>query len=178
MFAVKMGPMKIVSSESIEKAIEIIDQWNDDEFAAFASEFTSAQPSLCAYIFIHEEDFSDDDFDMLANLALMIYKAFQIECGTARMLTEQEIEDAALRQMDYLESIEDANEEEIADLVDKAFDSTKQPVLLEFAAHELHDAESAGEIEHESGGALLYPILQMVVDMLDIAFNGANLRVV
>ena len=170
--------MKIVSEENIEKAIDLIEAMSDDEFAAFASEFTTSQPSLAGYIFIHEEEFSDDDFDLLANLALTIFKAYQLQCGTGRLLSEVEIEDAAMRQMDYLESIEDATEEDIPGLVEKAFDDTQQPVLLEFAARELHDAESAGGIEHPSGGALMYPILQMVVDMLDIAFNGTALRVV
>ncbi len=170
--------MKIVSEESVEQAIDIIEKMTEEEFAAFAQAFTSSQPALAGYIFIHEDEFTDDDFDLMANLALTIYKAYELECGTAMTLSEQEVESAALQQMDYLDAIETASEEEIADLVEKAFDGSKQPVLLDFAAHELHSMESEGAIDHESGGAMIYPILQLVVDLLDIAFNGTRFQIV
>ncbi len=178
MFALQLTTMKIVSEESVEQAIDEIEKMTDEDFSEFAAAFAAAQPSMAGYLFIHEDEFTDDDFDIMANLALTIYRAYQIECGTARILSEQEIEEAAMRQMEYLDAIETANEEEISELVEKAFDGTRQPVLLDFAAHELHLMESEGAIEHESGGALIYPILQLTVDLLDIAFNGTNIQVV
>ena len=170
--------MKIVSEESVEQAIDLIEGMTDDEFAAFAQTFISSQPALAGYIFIHEDEFTEDDFDLLASLALTIYRAYELECGTAMTLTEQEVESAAMQQMDYLDAIETATDEEIAELVEKAFDGSKQPVLLDFAAHELHLMESKGAIDHESGGAMLYPILQLVVDLLHTAFNGSRIQIV
>jgi hypothetical protein len=169
--------MKIVSEESIESAIDLIEAMSEDDFAAFAKSFTETQPALASYIFVHEEEFSDEDFDLIANLALTIYKSYEIECGKPMTLTSEEVEAAAMQQMDYLDAIETASEEEMEALVEKAFDGTQQPVLLDFAAHELHVMESEGAIEHESGGALIYPILQLVVDLLHKAFNGSRLQI-
>lgn len=170
--------MKIVSHESIESAIDLIEQMSEEQFAALAQEFTTAQPALTGYLFMHEEEFSDDDFDLLANLALTVYMAYTLECGKPMTLSEEEVEAAAIAQMDALDAIENANDEDIPGLVEKAFDSTQQPILLDFVAHELHEMESEGEIDHESGGALLYPVLQLIVDLLHKAFNGSRIQIV
>jgi hypothetical protein len=170
--------MKIVTEEYIEQAIELVEKMADEEFTAFADEFAKQQPALAAYIFMQQEFFSDDDFDLIANMALTIYKAYEITCGKAMTLTEKEVADAANKQLDYLQAIENATEEEMPEFVEKAFDSSEQPLLLDFAAHELHLMESQGAIDHESGGALIYPVLLLVIDLLHIAFNGSRLKII
>jgi hypothetical protein len=171
--------MNIVSEDTIEQAFDLVENMTDAEFEAFAEEFTGAESSLAGYIFAHEDEFTDNDFDLLAYLAIVVYKAYSLECKRPPMLiSSDEVEAAALEQMNYLEAIENASDSEMEALVASAFDSSEQPNLLDFVAHELHVLESEGEIEHESGGALIYPILQLVVDLLHTAFNGTRLEII
>jgi cell division protein FtsB len=170
--------MKIISEASIEQAIDLIEQMNDQDFEVFAQAFTDHQPNLAAYLFVHEDEFSDDDFDLLANLALTVYLAYELQNGKSPLLSIEEVESAAMKQLDFLDAIETASEAEIESLVEQAFDGSQQPLLLDFVARELHLMESENMIEHESGGAMIYPILQLVVDLLHGAYNRSPFAII
>jgi hypothetical protein len=168
----------MITAENIELAIDTIEGLSDEQYQTYAETFANAQPNLVSYLFVQQDEFSENDFDLLTSLTLTIYKAFEMQCGTPRVLTVDEIEQKAIEQMDDLDALEEADESQMEAYMAKIIENQAQPILMDFAAHELHVMESEGAIEHESGGALLYPVLQLMVTMLDAAFHGSAMKIV
>jgi hypothetical protein len=170
--------MKIVSQKTIDKTLASMDKMGEEEVAALVQSFADEQPAIMTFILAQEEEFTDDDFDSLIDLTLMIFLCFKNECGRVRSVGIEEVETFADKQMEHLERMEMMTESELEAEMAATIDRAKQPFLLEYITEELAVREEEGSIDDPSGGAYFFPHLQLVIDLLDAAANGSFLKIV
>lgn len=170
--------MKIVSHKTIDNTISQMDEMKEEDVSKLVQSFADEQPGVMALIMAQEEDFSDEDFNSLIDLTLLIFLSFKNECGKMRTLAIEEVEAMDDKQMEHLDYLETLNEVDLEIEMASVIQNSKQPFMLEYITEELSIREEEGEFEDESGAAYFFPTLQLVIDLLDSAANGGLLKVV
>jgi hypothetical protein len=170
--------MKIVSQKTIDSTISYMDEMKEEDVSKLVQSFADEQPGVMALIMAQEEDFSENDFDALIDLTLLIFLCFKNECGKMRTLTIEEVEAMDDKQMAHLEYLETLNEVDLEIEMSNVIVNSKQPFILEYITEELTIREEEGEFEDESGAAYFFPQLQLVIDLFDAAANGSFLKIV
>jgi hypothetical protein len=170
--------MKVVSQKTIDRTLASMDKMVEEDVAELVQSFADEQPSIMVFLLAQEEDFTDNDFDILVDLALVIFLCFKNECGKVRTVGVEEVESFADKQMENLQRLETLSEIELEAEMAATIDNAKQPFLLEYITEELAAREEEDGIEDESGGAHFFPPLQLVIDIMDAAANGSFLKIV
>ena len=170
--------MKIVSHKTIDTTISEMDAMKEEAISKLVQSFADEQPGIMAFIMAQEEDFSDDDFNSLIDLTLLIFLCFKNECGTIRTLTIEEVEAMDDKQLAYLDYLESLSEVDLEIEMANTIQNSKQPFILEYITEELSIREEEGEFDDESGAAYFFPTLQLVIEMLDSAANAGFMKVV
>jgi hypothetical protein len=170
--------MKIVSHKTIDNTISQMDEMKEEDVSKLVQSFADEQPGVMALIMAQEDDFSEDDFNSLIDLTLLIFLCFKNECGKMRTLAIEEVEAMDDKQMAHLDYLETLNEVDLEIEMASVIQNSKQPFMLEYITEELSIREEEGEFEDESGAAYFFPTLQLVIDLLDSAANGGLLKVV
>jgi hypothetical protein len=170
--------MKIVSHKTIDQTITQMDDMNEADVSQLVKLFVDEQPGIMAMVMSLEEDFTDDEFDSLVDLTLLIFMCFKNECGKIRTLTIEEVEALDDKQMAHLEYLETLSEVDLEIEMANVIQNSKQPFLLEYITEELAIREEEGEFGEDSSAAYFYPPLQLVIDLMDHAANAGLMKVV
>lgn len=134
--------MKQISFKSIEKAIEKIDNLDDDNLEKVAEAFSLAQPTLLAYVMSAAIEYKNEQLEgLLIYYYCLISEAFKQEGVELNVVTDEDI---------------DAFEEPFAEMLDAYFDSDDEDILDEFCQQAELAKFMAMEIsvEDEDGTAL------------------------
>lgn len=173
-----MQQKKIISHKVIDRAIAELDSMNERQVESLIKDFGDKQPALTVYIMSHESSYSENDFDLLVNMALLVYHCFRLEFASMRSIQIDEVEAYEQKQEDDLIRMERMTDSEMEAEMARTVHSAKQPFLLEFITESLAVREDSDEIEDESGGAAFFSPLQLLIEMLDSAGNGSFLKIV
>lgn len=110
--------MTQISFKSIEKAIEKIDNLDDDNLEKVAEAFSMAQPTLLAYVMSAAIEYKNEQLEgLLIYYYCLLSEAFAQEGVEMNVVTDEDI---------------DAFEEPFAEMLDAYFDSDDEDILDEF----------------------------------------------
>ena len=98
--------MKPISAEQIETTAQRLDQIQDDVvMESLIDQFGDAQPVLLAYLMtIGEEDFNEDERELMLFLGMAIWQSMTEASDTAQ-LTEESLAEAQTANLPLLESL-------------------------------------------------------------------------
>lgn len=170
--------MKVVSHTTIDNTLATMELMEEGEMNTLVQTFADEQPAIMTFLMAQEQDFSESDFDILIHLTLVIFMSFKNECGRMRNVQIDEVEAFEQRQLEHLNYLESLDEYALEEEMAATIDNAKQPFLLEYVTEELASREEEGEIEDKSGGAYLFPPLQLLIDLFDSAANSSFLKIV
>jgi hypothetical protein len=131
--------MKQVSYKSIEKAIEKIDNLDDDGLEKVAETFSLAQPTLLGYIMSAALEYKNEQLEgLLIYYFCLISEAFVQEGITLNTISDDDIDSFEEPYFDMLDAYFDTNDEDVLD------DFCDQPELAKFMAVEISTEDEDG----------------------------------
>lgn len=172
--------MKFVTEFSLMMAIEKTENLEEERIVRMMEEFADKQPYLFGFIMSMEELFEDEfDFQSLLQMAFIIWLSFELEFRSLPKVMEEDIVRREAESMDHLQKIEQLVESGEMGLAFDFLGQNRQPVLVHFVAEELVTLGEGSELSlgDETAGKM-FPVLKMIVDLLDDVINRPRLRVV
>lgn len=142
--------MSQVSLKSIEKAIQIVDNLDDDALEALAEKYSTAQPTLLGYIMSAALEYQNEQLEgLLLYYFCLISESFAQESIQTTTVTDEQIEEFEEPYFQMLDAYFDNNEEEILE------DFCDQPELARFISIELSEPDDDGtELDDETATQL------------------------
>ena len=131
--------MKHISLASIEKAIEIVDNLNDDQLEAISNKYAKAQQALLNYVMSAPAEYENEDLEgLLIYYFCLISECFDQEGVKVREITDEDIDEMEEPYFDMLDQyFEDEDEEILESFCD-------QPFLAQFMAMEVSTEDNDG----------------------------------
>lgn len=159
--------MKHISFDSIEKAINKVDNLDDDALELLAETYTLAQPVLLGYIMSAATDYENDRLEgLLLYYFCLISEAFAQEGVLAEQVTEEQI---AAFEEEYAEILdqyfEDYDDEMLEDFCD-------QPELVRFVHVEVSEEDEDGTSLDDETATQLFIVLIALVTMMNRALKA------
>ena len=175
----KKAIMKYVTESSIDTALEKMESFGDPEIESIFDDFSAKQPAILAFILSNEEAMTEDEFNILLELSLIMYMAFYAESAELREVSETELETIIDIAVKKYEELDEEDDDAMNEAVENAVETANQPLLFQFLIEDLmaRGAEG-GFVDDASGPAFILPTLQMVLDMFNTGLNGPKLKVV
>jgi hypothetical protein len=153
--------MKHVSRASIDKAIAIVDNLNDEQLEIITQKYTSEQAILFDYVISAALEYQNDDLDgLIVYYFCLINESFSQEGISLKPITEEDIDEVHEPFFDMLdEYFETENEEILESFCD-------QPHLAQFMAMEVStDDEDGSSFDEETATQLFIVTLSMITLM-------------
>ncbi len=150
--------MKHVSLASIEKAIEKVDNLDDDGLERLSETFALAQPTLLSYVMSAAIEYENDQLEgLLIYYFCLISEAFAQEQIRTVAVTEADIDGF---EQPYFEMLDEYFENEDDDLLE---DFCDQPQLVQFMAMEISTEDEDGtSLDDETATQLFIVTLAMI----------------
>lgn len=161
-------------------AIEKADTLEEDRVVKMMEDFAEKQPALFAFVISMEELFEDEfDFQSLMQMSFIIWLAFELEFKSLPRVRSEDIDRREAESMDQLGKLEKLVEKGEMGMAFDLLGQNRQPVLVHFVAEELVTMGEGNELSlgDETAGKM-FPVLKMIVDLLDDVVNRPRLRVV
>lgn len=150
--------MKQVSFESIDKAIKVIDNLNDEDLEKIADEFSGAQPTLISYALSAAEEFKNERLHgLLIYYFCLIFEAFKQEGISLEQIEEDDVdefEEPFFQALDaYFQS----------DNIETLEEFVGQSVLVQFMTVEISTPDEDGtELDDETATQLFIVTLAII----------------
>lgn len=172
--------MKTVSGDSLRGAINLVEDLDENSAMALMGEFAEVQPTMFVYMMSLEDLFDEtEDFQSLIHLAIVIWLTFKNEFGSIPRIMEPDIVEWEQRSIANLGSIDEVPEDELMEKAIEMLAQEIQPVLMHFITEELVSMEEEGELEGgEDAAGQMFPILKMLIELMDDMMNRPRLRIV
>ncbi len=157
--------MKFVSEEVIDKVIEQLEDYADEQYEKRMEAFADAQPVVVAWLFSEQFDLlSEDEKGYMQYLALIAWSANDQVNGSLGAVSEEEIGQAEEANYAILES---SKAQDFRDRLDAFFDGTDQEDLLAFAEEAVLEEEEGDEVLiTKEGREPIFIALKTLVDVL------------
>ncbi len=161
---VKIHFMKHVSLKSIEEAIAIVDNLDDDALEALSEKYALAQQELLDYVMSAPQEYENDSLEgLLIYYFCLILAAFEAEGITLREVTDAEIDEMQEPFFEMLDSyFEEEDEEELESFCD-------QPQLAQFMAMEVSTDDEDGTSMDEETATQLFIVTLAMISLLNKA---------
>tara|TARA_B110000459_G_scaffold179171_1_gene205008 strand:+ start:3396 stop:3878 length:483 start_codon:yes stop_codon:yes gene_type:complete len=154
--------MKHISQESIDKAIGVIDELNDDQLEKIFEAFAEAQPVLLGYVMTAPQEYENDELEgLLVYYFCLICECFKQEGLTSTAITEKQIE---THQTPYFEMLDAYFENDDDELIDAYVD---QPQLSKFMAVEVSTEDDDGTSLSDETASQVFIVCLSVVALLN-----------
>lgn len=157
----KKSRMKQVSINAIEKAIEKIDNLDDDGLERIAETYALAQDVLLGYVMSAAEEYQNEELEGLIIYYFCIineaYNQESIRCGR---VTEEMIEEF---EEPFFEVLDDYFEKEDEDLL---FDFTEQSELIRFMMMEVSTPDEDGTTLSDDTATQLFIVTSALSTLL------------
>jgi hypothetical protein len=150
--------MKNVSLAAIERAIEIIDNLDDQKLEEISVKYSKAQQSLLNYVMSAPSEYKNEKLEgLLIYYFCLISESFNQEGIQTRVITEEDIDELEETYFDMLDQyFEDEDEEIIESFCD-------QPFLAQFMAMEVSTEDNDGtSLDEETATQLFIVTLAMI----------------
>jgi len=153
--------MKHVTFSSIEKAIQKVDNLNDDELEILSEKFALAQPTLLGYAMTAPEEYQNEELEgLLIYYFCLISEAFEQQGLKMNIISEEEID---AFEEPFFEMLDAYFENDDTDLLE---DFCDQPELSQFMAMEIStEDEDGSSLSDETATQLFIVSLAMITLM-------------
>jgi hypothetical protein len=153
--------MKHVTFSSIEKAIQKVDNLNDDELEVLSEKFALAQPTLLGYAMTAPEEYQNEELEgLLIYYFCLISEAFEQQGLNMNIISEEEID---AFEEPFFEMLDAYFENDDAELLE---DFCDQPELSQFMAMEIStEDEDGSSLSDETATQLFIVSLAMITLM-------------
>ena len=153
--------MKHVSLKSIEKAIEKVDNLDDDALEKISETYALAQQDLLAYLMSAVLEYENENLEgLIIYYFCLISEAFAQEGIENRLVTDKDIDEMMEPFSELLDQYFDNTDEELLD------DFCDQPNLTQFMAMEVSEKDDDGtELDDETATQLFIVSLAMITLM-------------
>ncbi|HNS41655.1 MAG TPA: hypothetical protein PKN22_02760 [Taishania sp.] len=159
--------MKQVTYESIEKAINIIDNLPDDQLETIASDFSKAQPTLISYALSASEEFNNERLQgLLIYYFCLIIEAFRQEGIELNEVKEEEVDEFEEPFFQALDTyFQTENIETLEEFVG-------QSVLVQFMTIEISTPDEDGTALDDETATQLFIVTLAVIYLLTNSIKG------
>ena len=153
--------MKHISLASIEKAIEKIDNLDEDGLERVAETFALSQPVLLGYAMSAAEEYENEKLEgLLIYYFSLILEAFQQEGVTLNEIQESDVEVFEEPYFDTLDAyFENEKLEDFEEFVD-------QPTLVQFMMMEISTPDVDGTELDDETATQLFIVMNAVISLL------------
>lgn len=156
--------MKQVSYKSIEKAIEKIDNLDDDALEKVGETFALSQPTLLGYVMSAAQEYQNEQLEgLLIYYFCLLSEAFAQEQVPMRTITDEDIDAFEEPYFEMLDAYFENNEEEIID------DFTDQPELTKFMAVEVSMEDEDGTSLDDETATQLFIVAMAQISLMSRA---------
>lgn len=151
--------MKHISQESIDKAIGVIDNLDDNQLEKVFEKYALSQQTLLAYLMTAPSEYQNEKLEgLLVYYFCLINECFNQEGLETKEISEDQIE---AHQEPYFEMLDAYFENEDEEVIDSFVD---QPNLSKFLAIEVSTEDDDGSsLDDETASQLFIVTLSMVV---------------
>ena len=153
---------KQVSLASIEKAIDIIDNLDDDQLESVSEKYALAQQILLNYVASAATEYKNEELEgLIIYYFCLINECFAQEGITFRKVTEADIDELEEPYFDMLDQyFEDENEEILESFCD-------QPELAQFMAMEVSTEDEDGTDLSEDTATQLFIVTMAMISLIN-----------
>jgi hypothetical protein len=156
--------MKHISIESIEKAIDKVDNLNDDGLEKLAETYALAQQTLLGYVMSAAIEYENDQLEgLLIYYYCLISEAFAQSQAALSQITEEDIEAFEEPFFEMLDAYFENDQEDII------FDFTDQPELIRFMMIEITTKDNDGTTLDDDTATQLFIVSAAMITLM----NGA-----
>jgi len=150
--------MSQVTIKSIEKAIEHVDNLDDDALEALSERYALAQPDLLDYVMSAPTEYENDELEgLLIYYFCLIMYSFEVQDIALNVISDDDIDAMQESYFEMFDSyFESEDEEEIESFCD-------QPDLAQFMAVEVStDDEDGTSLSEETASQLFIVTIGMI----------------
>ena len=153
---------KQVTLASIEKAIDIIDNLDDDQLESVSEKYALAQQILLDYVASAATEYENEELEgLIIYYFCLINECFAQEGITFRKVTEADIDELEEPYFDMLDQyFEDENEEILESFCD-------QPELAQFMAMEVSTEDEGGTDMSEDTATQLFIVTMAMISLIN-----------
>jgi hypothetical protein len=159
--------MKHVTFSSIEKAIQKVDNLNDDELEVLSEKFALAQPTLLGYAMTAPEEYQNEELEgLLIYYFCLISEAFEQQGLELNAISEEEID---AFEEPFFEMLDAYFENDDAELLE---DFCDQPDLSQFMAMEISTEDEDGSSLSDETATQLFIVSLAMITLMNRALKG------
>jgi hypothetical protein len=159
--------MKHVSLQSIEKAIEIVDNLDDNGLEAYSEKCALAQPTLLAYVMTAPEEYQNEALSgLLIYYFCLISECFTQEGIAVNKVTEDEIDAFEEPYFELLDAYFENDDQELLD------DFVDQPELTQFMAMEISTEDADGSSFDDETATQLFIVSVAMITLMTRAIQS------
>jgi hypothetical protein len=159
--------MKHVTFSSIEKAIQKVDNLNDDELEVLSEKFALAQPTLLGYAMTAPEEYQNEELEgLLIYYFCLISEAFEQQGLEMNIISEDEIDTF---EEPFFEMLDAYFENDDAELLE---DFCDQPDLSQFMAMEISTEDEDGSSLSDETATQLFIVSLAMITLMNRALKG------
>lgn len=153
--------MKQVSLASIEKAIQKVDNLDDDQLESLSEKSATEQPELLGYLMSAALEYENPKLEgLIIYYFMLISQAFENEGIKSKIVTQDQIEEF---EEPYFEMLDEYFENQNEELLENFCD---QPTLTQFMSMEISMKDDDGtELDDETATQLFIVTLAMIALM-------------
>ena len=159
--------MSQVTIKSIEKAIEHVDNLDDDALEALSERYALAQPDLLDYVMSAPTEYENDELEgLLIYYFCLIMYSFEVQEIALNVVSDDDIDAMQESYFEMLDSyFESEDEEEIESFCD-------QPDLAQFMAVEVSTDDEDGTTLSEETSRQLFIVTIGMISLINKAIKA------
>ncbi|MBU3660773.1 MAG: hypothetical protein FGM14_12925 [Flavobacteriales bacterium] len=159
--------MKHVSLAAIERAIEVVDNLDDDQLESTVEKYAETQEMLFEYVMSAPTEYENEELEgLLIYYFCLINECFKQEGIKLRSVTEEDIDELEEPYFDMLDQyFEDEDEEILESFCD-------QPQLAQFMAMEVSTDDEDGSSFDDDTASQLFIVTLATISLLNRAIEA------
>jgi hypothetical protein len=159
--------MKHVSLASIEKAIDIVDNLDDDQLESTFEKYALPQQMLLEYVMSAPTEYENEDLEgLLVYYFCLINECFTQEGIKLREVTEEDIDEMQEPFEEMLDQYFDDEDEEILESF------CDQPELAQFMAMEVSTDDEDGSTMSDETASQLFTVTIAMISLMNRAIEA------
>lgn len=161
--------MKHISVESIEKAINKVDNLNDEGLEKLAETYALAQQTLLGYVMSAAVEYKNDQLEgLLIYYYCLISETFTQEQAQLKQISDEDIEVFEEPFFQMLDEYFDKDQEDIIT------DFTDQPELIRFMMLEITTKDEDGTSLDDDTATQLFIVTSAMITLMNKAIKDEN----
>lgn len=162
----KKQAMKHVTVKSIEKAIDKVDNLDEDGLEKLAETYALAQQTLLGYIMSAAEEYENEQLEGL----LIYYYCLISEAFAQQGILHEQITEEMIDQFEepYFEMLDEYFDKEDEDIIN---DFTDQPDLIQFMMMEISTADEDGTTLDDDTATQLFIVTTAMITLFNRAIR-------